>query len=136
MGVINLVPIFGNEFSRFFPMLIVVFAIFNAFDFYTWLMVKLGVPQLSFADNFDKGKLDEGIILVKKGKGYVARASKEKGYEHVPIVPQYFETSSKKNEPEPTRKISMPQSSGSKYEDLKKRLASPRNDAIKAPLRS
>lgn len=135
MGVINLVPIFGNEFSKFFPMLIVVFAILNAFDFYTWLMVKLGVPQLSFAENFDKGKLEEGIILVKKGRNYLARASKEKGYEHVPIVPQYYETGNKK-ELEPQRKISLPQSSGSRYEDLKKRLASPRNDPIKTPLRS
>lgn len=134
MGVINLVPIFGNEFSKFFPMLIVVFAILNAFDFYTWLMVKLGVPQLSFADNFDSGRLEEGVILVRKGKEYVARAAKEKGYEHLPVVPQYFETGSKKfetgskKEPEPQRKISLPQSSGSKYEDLKKRLASPRNN--------
>jgi hypothetical protein len=68
MGVMNLVPFLGNDFSKYFPIVIVVFAILNAFDFYTWIMVKLGIPQLSFADNFDKGKLDEGVVLVRKGK--------------------------------------------------------------------
>ena len=55
--------------TQFQKVIIVVFAMLNLLDFYTWLMVKLGVPQLSFAENFDAAKMEEGRELLKKGKG-------------------------------------------------------------------
>jgi hypothetical protein len=66
MGVMDLVPL-GNEFSTYFPMLIIVFAVLNALDFYTWIMTKLGMPSLSFSDRFDNARLEEGKELIKKG---------------------------------------------------------------------
>ena len=66
MGKLNLVPYFGNVFV-YFPMLIIVFALLNLLDFYTWLMMKLGVPQLGFSDNFDRQRLEEGKSLLFKG---------------------------------------------------------------------
>jgi LMBR1-like membrane protein len=68
MGVMNIVPFLGSDFCEYFPMIIVFFAFLNAVDFYTWLMVKIGFPQLSFSDNFDKGRLAEGKSLLKKCK--------------------------------------------------------------------
>lgn len=65
MGELNLVPYFGEVFI-YFPLLIVFFALLNVLDFYTWFMVKLGIPQLGFSDNFDRQRLDEGKLLLGK----------------------------------------------------------------------
>ena len=65
MGDMNLLPYFGQIFI-YFPLLVIVFALLNALEFYAWLMVKLGVPQLSFSDNFDERRLGEGKSLLAK----------------------------------------------------------------------
>ena len=66
MGKLNLVPYFGQIFI-YFPLLVIIFALLNVLDFYTWLMMKLGVPQLGFTDNFDRQRLEEGKSLLFKG---------------------------------------------------------------------
>lgn len=110
MGVMDIVPIFGSAFCLYFPLSIVLFAVLNALDFYTWLMVKIGFPQLSFAEDFDREKMKEGRALLKK-----SRASKEKEYEAEVII-------------DPDKALSENKSGTSKFDVIKKR------EGMNAPL--
>ena len=119
MGVINITPFFGDQFGRefgenfvkYFPISVIFFALLNAIDFYTWLMVKMGFPQLSFTDNFDKSRQGEGKSLVLKGKGYVARSEQEKGISNKFVF----------SENPPIRAISL-SNTKSRYEEIRARI--------------
>jgi hypothetical protein len=82
MGVVNLMPILGEEFVVFFPSLLLVFVILNYFNIFGQLMKVLGLSQLSFSDNYHDDKvLAEGKALLNK-----ARNDKVKALSR-PVVP-------------------------------------------------
>lgn len=67
MGNINIVPIFGSDFTSFFPIVLVVLCIFNVYDIYGKVLGFLGLKQFQFAENFNDDKIEEGKQLLYKG---------------------------------------------------------------------
>jgi len=60
MGVMEVVPLFGQSFQLFFPCMLLVFCLFNFFGIFTKVMKALGLDQLTFYNNYDPEKLHEG----------------------------------------------------------------------------
>ena len=73
MGLIDLVPLVGKQFSRFFPLLLVVFCALNLFHINGRVMSTLGMGQLSFSDKYNADNISEGKIMVTR-----ARTEREK----------------------------------------------------------
>jgi hypothetical protein len=73
MQLINIVPVMGQEFAIFFPLLLIVFCALNYFNIYGRCMNFLGMSQFSFSDSFGTDKLNEGRSLLQK-----ARVEKER----------------------------------------------------------
>lgn len=69
MKVIDLVPVFGEGFTMFFPMILILFCLLNLTNFYARLMEKLGMNQFAYADKLDDSKLKEGRALLLKSRG-------------------------------------------------------------------
>jgi hypothetical protein len=49
MGVINLVPVIGQQFAIFFPLLIIIFVALNLFNVYDKILAMLGLQAYSFS---------------------------------------------------------------------------------------
>ena len=73
-GVLNLVPILGQMFSLFFPLMLVVFVLLNLFDVYSKIMTKIGISQYTFSEAYDYHMIAEGRSLLAR-----ARLDKIKG---------------------------------------------------------
>lgn len=73
-GVLNLVPILGEIFSLFFPLMLVVFVLLNLFDVYSKIMTKIGMSQYTFSEAYDDHMIAEGRSLLAR-----ARLDKIKG---------------------------------------------------------
>ncbi|CAG9312794.1 LMBRD2_1 [Blepharisma stoltei] len=119
MGVIDLVPIFGQGFTLFFPMILIVFCLLNITNFYARLMEKMGMDQYSFADKIDDAKLLEGKSLLHK-----ARSDRERGSKGTITPSGSFVESGGYNA-----------QIRSKYEHIRKSLAEERKNSITAPLK-
>mmetsp|Transcript_25895 Transcript_25895/g.45749 ORF Transcript_25895/g.45749 Transcript_25895/m.45749 type:complete len:439 (+) Transcript_25895:3436-4752(+) len=74
MGVVNLMPVLGEDFVVFFPSLLVLFVILNYFNVFGKLMKALGMSQLSFTDSFNDDKIIEGKSLLNKARSDKVRA--------------------------------------------------------------
>lgn len=68
MGLIDLLPFVGTQFTSFFPLLLIVFCFLNAFKIYGKVMSTLGMSQLSFEDSHSHTKVNEGKALVQRAK--------------------------------------------------------------------
>jgi len=66
MGVIDVIPVVGNEFALFFPLLLVVFCALNYFHVYGKVMKSLGLTQFSFSDKFDQEKVKEAKAIIDR----------------------------------------------------------------------
>jgi hypothetical protein len=73
MKVVDLVPYLGLSFAEFFPLLLIIFCLLNAFNVHTRLFTALGLAQLTFTEALDKERIVEGKSLIAK-----ARLVKEK----------------------------------------------------------
>jgi hypothetical protein len=73
MKVIDLVPYLGLSFAEFFPLLLLVFCLMNAFNIHTRIMSAIGLAQFTFTEVIDKERVIEGKALIAK-----ARLVKEK----------------------------------------------------------
>jgi len=74
MGVIDLVPLLGQDFAEYFPLLLIFFCLLNYYQAYSKVMKCLGVPQFSFSEEMDEGMVEEGKALVER-----ERKTREKG---------------------------------------------------------
>ena len=69
MGVIDLVPVLGENFTLYFPLTLVLFCAMNLFNVYSKLMSWVGLSQFKFVEIFDEGKVGEGANLLASGEG-------------------------------------------------------------------
>lgn len=74
MGVVNLMPVLGEDFVVFFPSLLILFVALNYFNVFGKLMKALGMSQLSFTDNYNDDKILEGKSLLNKVRTDKVRA--------------------------------------------------------------
>jgi hypothetical protein len=86
MGALNLVPLLGEEFSIYFPALIIPFCLANYLKLYSRLMAWIRLQQFTFTDRFEEEKALEGLELLVNGEMYLERKARERA-EPMPIVP-------------------------------------------------
>lgn len=60
MGIIDMVPILGTQFTMFFPLMLIIFCLLNIFKVYSKFMASLGMSQFGFADKYRDDKIIEG----------------------------------------------------------------------------
>lgn len=68
MGIIDFVPVFGENFSEFFPMILLLFCALNLFQIYSRLLAWLGMSRFRFSDNSNEDKIQEGKMLLQKAR--------------------------------------------------------------------
>ena len=67
MGVIDLVPVIGQDFAVFFPLSIIFFVFMNLFNVYGKILTMVGLGNYSYSSSgYAVEKLQEGASLVKK----------------------------------------------------------------------
>lgn len=86
MGALNLVPLLGEEFSIYFPALIIPFCLANYLKLYSRLMAWIRLQKFTFTDRFEEEKALEGLELLVNGEMYIERKARER-VEPVSIVP-------------------------------------------------
>ena len=52
-GEINLIPIFGSNFTIYFPILLCFFCLFNLFDIFPKILNYIGLEQFNFSKSFN-----------------------------------------------------------------------------------
>ena len=67
MGKVNIVPIFGTEFTLFFPLVLLILFVSNVLDFYGKILRMIGLKQFQFSENFSDDRIDEGKKLLEDG---------------------------------------------------------------------
>ena len=68
MGIIDFVPVFGDNFSKFFPLILLLFCALNLFQIYSRLLNWLGISRFRFSNSFKDDKIQEGKILLQKAR--------------------------------------------------------------------
>ena len=75
MGTINVVPVFGNSFLMYFPIILILFVLSNFFNIWSKCTNKaarcmraLGLVNWTYGDSFDVEKIEEGRQLVKQAR--------------------------------------------------------------------
>lgn len=68
MGVVNLIPVLGEDFVLFFPSLLLVLVLMHYFNIFSKLMIALGMSQFSFSDGFSDNKILEGKSILNKAR--------------------------------------------------------------------
>ena len=68
MGALNLVPLLGEEFTKYFPALIIPFCIANYMKLYSRLLAWIRLQQFTFTDRFEEEKALEGLELLANGE--------------------------------------------------------------------
>lgn len=86
MGALNLVPLLGQEFSLYFPALIIPFCLANYLKLYSRLMAWVRLQQFTFTERFEEEKALEGLELLVNGEIYTERKARERG-DPTPVVP-------------------------------------------------
>lgn len=66
MGIIDIVPVLGNQFAVFFPLLLIIFCALNYFHVYGKLMNSLGMSQFGFNDKYREEKISEGKAMIAR----------------------------------------------------------------------
>ncbi len=56
----NVNPIFGSASTYFFPIVLVLLALFNVLDIYKKVLSAFGLKQFEFSEDFDDEKIVEG----------------------------------------------------------------------------
>ena len=64
MGQLNLVPLFGTNFPRFFPIILIILCLLTLFDVYSRLLSSLGLKQFKFSTKFSDEAIFEGKKLL------------------------------------------------------------------------
>ena len=67
MGEINIVPIFGTEFTVFFPTILVLLCFLILTNSHGKLLTCLGLKQFQFTEDFNDEKIEEGKKSLQKG---------------------------------------------------------------------
>lgn len=68
MGIIDFVPVLGESFSEYFPLILLVFCALNLFQIYSRLLNWLGISRFRFSTSFKDDKIQEGKILLQKAR--------------------------------------------------------------------
>ena len=114
LGVVDIVPIFGKDFTVFFPMVLFPFVLMNLFNVYSRLMAKIGIPQFGFSDELDDDdKIHDGKRIVGKYRG--------RGPSSL-IVPEREHVQPQNNFVQTERTISMQRPQGSNLSALRNAL--------------
>mmetsp|Transcript_9486 Transcript_9486/g.18310 ORF Transcript_9486/g.18310 Transcript_9486/m.18310 type:complete len:552 (-) Transcript_9486:1781-3436(-) len=79
LGIVDIVPVVGEDFAIFFPCILIVFVFMNLFNIYGRLMKALGVSQFQFSEKFNDDQVDLGASLLNKAK--LHRQQKLLGFE-------------------------------------------------------
>lgn len=66
MGIIDIVPVLGNQFAVFFPLLLIIFCGLNYFHVYGKLLTALGMNQFDFDDKYHEEKVSEGKAMIAR----------------------------------------------------------------------
>lgn len=67
MGEINIVPVFGSDFTMFFPIILVVLCLLILTNFYGKILNCLGLKQFQFTEEFNDDLIEEGKKSLQKG---------------------------------------------------------------------
>ena len=67
MGQVDIVPIFGAEFTLFFPVILVVLCFLILTNFHGKLLTCLGLKQFQFTETFNDERIEEGKKSLQKG---------------------------------------------------------------------
>ncbi|KAL4503388.1 hypothetical protein ABPG72_000994 [Tetrahymena utriculariae] len=73
IGAMDDVPILGSANTYFFPMILIMLILFNAFDVYSKILSSLGLKQFEFSDNFDDERIDQGKQLIQRARNSWAK---------------------------------------------------------------
>jgi hypothetical protein len=66
LGVTDLIPVFGEKFTIFYPTILIVLCLFNAFDIYGKFTNFLGFYSFGFKNNYNDEKIEEGEDALNK----------------------------------------------------------------------
>lgn len=66
MGIIDIVPVLGQDFAIFFPLLLIIFCLMNYFNVNGRVMSAFGLTQLSINDEYVLDKMMEGQLAIQK----------------------------------------------------------------------
>jgi len=80
MGVIDIVPILGQDFAVFFPLILVLFCLVHIFNLQGKLMNCLGFPQFVFSENYNDERVSEGRDLIQKERSGTERSAVSQAY--------------------------------------------------------
>ena len=66
INLFNILPYSGEVYSRYLPVLLIVFCILNAFNAYNKIVKFLGIKQFAFAEILNSEKKVEGKAIIAK----------------------------------------------------------------------
>eukprot|EP00825_Cyclidium_porcatum_P025509 TRINITY_DN27709_c0_g1_i2.p2 TRINITY_DN27709_c0_g1~~TRINITY_DN27709_c0_g1_i2.p2 ORF type:complete len:206 (-),score=24.91 TRINITY_DN27709_c0_g1_i2:54-671(-) len=66
IGKIDFIPILGSATFFFFPLILVLFSLFNLFDIYSRILNIFGLKQFQFNEQFNDNLISDGNDLVNK----------------------------------------------------------------------
>jgi hypothetical protein len=71
LGVIDLIPVLGKNFSMFYPTILIILCLFNIFDLYGKFMNFLGFPSFGFDNQHNNDKMEEGVEQLEKSNLFI-----------------------------------------------------------------
>ena len=80
MNVLNIIPYFGDNYSKYFPLFIAVFCSLNIFNVYNKLMKSIGLSQFTFAEVLDPTKKSQGKAIIAKARIIRERIARQDSY--------------------------------------------------------
>ena len=75
MGIVDLVTRVGNHFAVFFPLLLVLFSFLNYIHAYGRVLRLLGINQVSFVDDSQEQRVNEGKNILKRERNLLLKSS-------------------------------------------------------------
>lgn len=66
LGNINLVPVLGESFPMYFPLVLIFLVIFNFFDMYDKIASQFGLKTFKYAMNYDNKHIEHGKETLRK----------------------------------------------------------------------
>ena len=68
ISALNIIPYFGEQYSLYFPILIGIVCVLNAFNVYNKIVKAIGLERFMFAEVLDEGDAVRGRAIVAKDR--------------------------------------------------------------------
>ncbi|KRX05631.1 hypothetical protein PPERSA_09771 [Pseudocohnilembus persalinus] len=77
IGNINLVPVLGESFPQYFPIVLIVLVLFNYFDLYSTIQSWFGLSGFQFTPHFDSKQIQLGKEILNEKRAKIKRQMKK-----------------------------------------------------------